>query len=169
MADFIISNKSDGGFPQSGDKFLLERSGQYYSMSADKIAMGMWRIVKGLTQAQIQALNTTPITLFSAPGVGKVASIVHATAFIDHNGTTYATATTLRIKHSGQSNTLFASSTSFIGSASDRYEQLVNTSISATTQQLFANTALVIDANANATNNGGTITVDAIVRVVEFA
>ncbi len=169
MANKAIADFTLTATPTGNDLFLLQRNSEYYSVKGSNLLLRMERIVTTLTQAQIQALNTTPISLVSAQGAGTVIDPLSCSAFLDYNGVAYGGGTNIRIKHSGNSNLIMGSSTSFLGSASDRYEKLVMQTISATNQQMFANTALVVDANANGTGAGGTITLELIYAVRKFA
>ena len=155
--------------PEETDGALLQRGNDYMYAEHIDLMMGIQRVVLTLTQAQIQALSSTPISIVAAQGAGLVIEPLACAVFLDNNGTNYATATTLRLKHSGNSNLMMSSSTSFITSATDRYEKMVVAATSATNQQMFANTALVVDANANAANDGGTITLDLLYIVKKFA
>lgn len=168
MANKQISQFAALTLPDPSSQLLIEEDGVYYSISVQELGFGMVRVITTLTRAQIQAL-ATPITFLAAQGAGKVIMPVHVGLFLDHNGTSYATATTLRLHHSGQTNYLFTSSSAFINATADRYEQMVEgTTGSTTLQPQYANTALMVSANANATNNGGTITIDALLRIVTF-
>lgn len=169
-----MSNKSINQYslqtnPASSDLVLFQRGQEYYSMTHQNFMMGIQRVVATLTQAQLQAINTTPVTLVSAQGSGTVIDPLECVMFYDHNGTNYTSLTNLRLKHSGNSNLIMGTSTSFMASASDRYEKLVMQTINATNQQQFSNTALVVDGNANASGNGGTVTVDLLYVIKKFS
>lgn len=109
-----------------------------------------------LTQAQIQSLFSTPIDIVPAPGAGIYIQPISGSAFLDHNGTTYATANQLQIGNT-TGTTLFATTSSFIDSAADESQILFEFGTSS--QVIPLNTALSVSANANAINNGGTIDV----------
>lgn len=171
MANKSIKQYTQKSTVSSDDAFLLQlgTSNEYRHIEHIDMMMGVQRVVLTLTQAQIQALNTTPISLVVAQGAGTVIEPLACAVFLDHNGTNYATANNVRIKHSGQSNLMMSSSTGFIDATADRYEKMVVATTDATNQRMFANTALVIDADADATANGGTITVDLLYIVKTFA
>jgi hypothetical protein len=164
-----ISQYSEQIAPAGSDKILFQRGNDYYYFQHENLMLGIQRKVLTLTQAQLQAISGTPISLVDAPGAGKVIEPLACAVFLDHNGTTYATLTTLRLKHSGNSNLMMSTSSSFGTAAADRYEKMVVSAASATNQEMFANTALVIDGNANATNNGGTVTVDLLYVIKKFS
>jgi hypothetical protein len=169
MANKSISDFTLTATPDDDDLVLLQRGNEYYSVSHSDLLLRMERVVLTLTQAQVKTLSSVPVTIVSAQGAGTVIEPLSCSAFLDYNGSAYATATNIRLKHSGNSNLLMGSSTSFIGSASDRYEKLMMQSVSATNQQMFANTALVVDSNADSATNGGTITLELIYAVRKFA
>lgn len=169
MANKSISQYTAKATPESDDLFLLQEDNDYKSIEHVDMMMGIQRVFLTLTQAQIQALNSTPISIVAAQGAGTVIEPLACAVFLDHNGTTYATANNVRLKHSGQSNLLMSSSTGFIDATADRYEKMVVATTDATNQRMFANTALVVDADADATNNGGTITIDLLYIIKTFA
>lgn len=168
MANKAIKDFTVATFMNQQDFLLFQRDNKYYSIEVTDLHAGMFRVRLTLTQAQIKLLNGTPITLLTAQGSGTYIDWVNGAAFLDHNGTTYATGTTLQIIHSGHSNIIASTSSSFITSAADRVESLVRTVASATNQVLYDNTALMVTANANATNNGGSIYIDCVLRLVKF-
>jgi len=106
-----------------------------------------------LTQAQIQALNTTPIEIIAAQGAGKYIQLISSSAFLDHNGTNYAAASLLRLRV-GSVN--LATTPSFIGSGGDTSKSLTAVTVDG---DITHNTAMVIQADVDATGNGGTIDV----------
>lgn len=105
-----------------------------------------------LTQAQIQALNTTPIEIVAAPGAGKYIEVRGASAFLNHNGTDYAASNALTL----ETGSIYVSSTtsnSFIPSSADRIEEFKKV----TTATATFNVPLKVRGSGNATGNGGTI------------
>jgi hypothetical protein len=149
---------------ESGDKLLLERGNYYYSINPRTLTGGLIRVKKTITQAQMQALLTTPVVLLAAQGAGTVIVPVEISVYLDHNGTNYGTATLLRTFPSGSVNYNMVTSSAFVQSASDRYERMFEGSV----QRLGANTDYVIGSDGDASNNGGTVYVNGLFRVVTF-
>jgi hypothetical protein len=156
------------GYNTKSDYFLFQRDNKYYSVESTEMLGGMIRVRLTITQAQMQALSTTPQTLLAAQGAGTYIEPVDVTCFIDYNGTAYATLTTLRLNHSGQTNLIMTSSTSFGTSTADLVEKMA-VGTTAANLKLYENTALVVSGNANATNNGGTVYIDALLRISKFS
>ena len=162
--------------PESDDALLIQRGNNYFYGEHIDVMMGIQRIVKTFTQAEIK-LMSTPVEIVPSAGAGTVIVPLDGTcAFLDYNGTAYATATCVRIKHSGQSNYLMTTSESFLIAGADRYELMKMQTISAGNQLSYVNTALVVDAStlvagasANAINDGGTVTIDLLYVVKKFA
>jgi len=138
-------------------------SGEIVVSGTETFTPGRFAHVKlSLTQAQIQALNTTPITILAAPGANKGYIIKAAWAVNNYNTAAFATATTLQLKDGTSGNIRAASTTSFIQSGTKRSEQMslsnpVNISI---------NTALTVTANANATSGNAASTFDVFVEYI---
>lgn len=155
---------------QLTDVTLISRGGVLYKINPIYLQGGLIQVKKTLTQAQLQAMNTTPIVVQAALGAGTFIVPIEGgcTAFIDHNGTTYATASVLRLHHSGQTNFMAQTQSGFISSAADKREKMVIDAATPTNSVLFANTALVASLDANATNNGGTVYLNLLLRVVTF-
>lgn len=155
---------------QLTDVTLISRGGVLYKINPIYLQGGLIQVKKTLTQAELQAMSTTPIVVQAALGAGTYIVPVEGgcTAYLDHNGTTYATATTLRLHHSGQTNYMAQTTASFITSAADRAEKMIIDSATPTNGVLYANTGLVASLNANATNNGGTVYLNLLLRVVTF-
>jgi hypothetical protein len=109
-----------------------------------------------LTQGQIQALNTTPIEIIPAPGSGKFIQVIGATAYIDHNGTTYGTAAQLSLVYSTAGNTIRQSAASFIDNTADTFCELQP---GAAAPEATSNQKVSVKGDADATGAGGTIDV----------
>jgi len=107
-----------------------------------------------LTQGQIQALNTTPIEIIPAPGTGKYIEIVLGSAFLDHNGTTYAVASNLIVKNTDVDWTAI----SLIDDTADTVKPLDRLTLTGGIE-IGINGNVTITADADATGAGGTIKV----------
>src|SRR5574337_278006 len=122
-----------------------------------------------LTNAQIKALNTTPITLVAAQGVGKAITPIDCSAYLSYGGTSAFTASVgenLRVKHSGGAAIWNGGSQAFLqltNSAVSDFNFVAAAQASITENKSGVdNTALVIDSAAaiagNAANDN-TITI----------
>ena len=111
-----------------------------------------------LSQAQIQALNTTTIEIIPQPATGVYIQIIAASASLNHNATSYAVASKLRLIYQGITATILADSfASFISGAGDVVTSLFKGTVSG--GQLSKAKALHVYADADATGAGGTIDV----------
>lgn len=151
-------------------KMLVEDSaGNYYSIDPEKAMGGIVQVYLTLTQAMIQALNTTPQVLLEAQGANTLIRPIDISIFYQHNGTDYATATYLRAHNTGQTNYIKKTSASFVQDTASRRESMLDDNSAAGNYLLFPNSDFVIGADADATNNGGSMFVSALLRVVRFA
>ncbi len=168
MAEITISQFTNAPTHAQGDEFLFQRGTAYYKIEVTRMLGGLLRVTATISQSALQSGNTTPIVLLAAQGVGTYISANEVEGFLDHNGVTYGAATTARIHNSGASNFILESSASFIGAASDRREKFLPDRSSAANFRIFENTSLVLSLNANATGAGGTLYIDALLRIVRF-
>lgn len=105
-----------------------------------------------LSQAQIKALNTTPIALVAAPGAGKYIQMLSGSAFLDHNGTSYTTAANLILEYEDGSDLGICSG--LVAQASDLADRFVDSG-----NYLTINSGVQLKGSADSTDNGGTIDV----------
>lgn len=154
--------------PEVDDLFLMERDGNYYKVEHQDLGFGWAKATLVLTQAQIQA-GATAVTIVAAPAAAEYIVPEECYALLDHNGTNYATATNLQVRYSGSSDILMQTSSSFVAAAADRAERLQKIFTGAANYVMTAATALVVRLDANATNNGGTISIVLIYRKVTFS
>jgi len=116
-----------------------------------------------LSQAQIQALNTTPIEIVAAPGAGKYIQIMSASAFLDHNGTTYSGASG-DIQLNIGSNIFITSGTNIITQTSDSVVPILGVN-----QYISLNTAMNITSSNDFTGAGGTLDVYVQYAIIDTA
>ena len=118
-----------------------------------------------IASADVLTLNTTPIEIVAAQGVGKYIEVISASVNIDFNSVAYATNTTLQLINSGSTVEQFASPTLDASIA-----QIANFSAatpSAAQVQLTANTALNVSVKSGDPTAGDSdITVYVLYRVV---
>lgn len=97
-----------------------------------------------LSSAQVLALNTSPFQLVSAPGAGKFIEVMSVTGRLTYNTSTYATNTTLRIKHSGTTTDFIASNGMILPATSSAFSTFILASGPNNTQE---NTAIQLFAS----------------------
>lgn len=103
-----------------------------------------------LSQSEIQSLNTTPITLITAPGSGKMIQIIGGSEYYNHNGTSYSGATSITMKFSSGGDIV---SIPGISAGADYIINFLPNSLAA----IVINDSIILQANANSTGAGGTI------------
>lgn len=85
-----------------------------------------------ITEAQLEALNATPITVIDAPGAGKAIVVVGAQFFLDYNSAAYpiGSAGDLTLKYTDASGTVIATITSsgFLTAAADEMRYAIGPS-----------------------------------------
>lgn len=125
-----------------------------------------------ITNAELLALNTTPIALVAAPGAGKVLELTSIALQYDYASAafTIGSATNLQVKYtdgSGAAASATASVTGFLDQSADEYRVLPQNSSSI---EPVANAALVLTlAGANVSAGGGSLVVKVAYRVHSFA
>jgi len=106
-----------------------------------------------LTQSEIQALNTTPIELIPALGVGKYPEIISGSSFNNHNGTDYVGGSNLLLQQDSLGFTIAVAGALFISSSADLFRKL---GIQQATD-MNDNEAVTVKADADSTGAGGVI------------
>ena len=162
----LITNLSQRGY-----KMIVEdESGLYKSIDPERVS-GLLEIRATITQAQLQAGNTTPIVILSALGNNTYIVPVPDSCglFLDYNGVAYGGgATTARLHHSGQTNYMAQSTDQLIPTTADRREKLVVDVSTPVNSTMFSNTDLVLSLNANATGAGGSLYCSFLLRIIRF-
>lgn len=120
-----------------------------------------------LTTAQVLALNTTPVSLISAPGAGKYISIDEIVVKNTFNSIAYTGANALEIRYTDGSGVKLTGDipAAFINAAATRVDKVVGV----TTAVAVANAAVVAfvpTANPGAGNSP--LTFDILYRVVSI-
>lgn len=144
LGDFRIDfhNNSSLGV----NRFIIDQNGDA-TFSSDVTANsfnGVFRKKVTLSSAQILALNTTPIEIVAAPGVGKVISVRSMVTSLNFNTIAYATNSIFGLVYSGE-NTLVTQS-QLLFSTVDK----ITTSITVGNLEMFSNTA--VDAKSLSSN-----------------
>jgi len=98
-----------------------------------------------LTDTQVKALNSSPITLVAAPGAGYAIQVVSASLFLDYNSIAYITNTTVRLRTGA--NSQFRVTSGLDGTA-DRFCQFnaYTAAASPGTTNMYDNGALLLSA-----------------------
>jgi hypothetical protein len=108
-----------------------------------------------LTQAQIQSLNTTPITAIPAPGIGKYIEIISASAYNKYDTAAFVTGSVLNLSINSVTQFTTGLSTNFIDAGADLTQLMVTSGApTSTTPAIAHNTDLVIQADADSTGGG---------------
>lgn len=118
-----------------------------------------------LTSAQILALNTTPVALIAAPGVGKSISVDEVVFKAPASGATaYTGANAVELRYTNGSGAKVTGdiAAAALNSTSGRVDKAVAAAVT-----MVANAAVVaVVPTANPGAGNGTVTIDIIYRVV---
>lgn len=152
---------------ESDDLILIERDGNYYKAEYQQLSNGVLRVALSLTQGQLQAGNSSPVTIRAAAS-GYYIAVNDGYARLTYNGTAYATATGLYVVYNGQTDSILETSTSFIQSAADRAERMKQNNGAAANQKMYLSTAVDVLLDADATNNGGSVDVVLFITLENF-
>lgn len=123
-----------------------------------------------LTSAQILALNTTPITLVAAPGVGKAIVVKSCWGRLNYNTTTYSSGATIELKIAG-ANGYIANNQILIESSVTRISRFneADEYLGVSSQKNYIeNAALQVRADANPTTGNSTIDLLVEYMVLDF-
>jgi len=118
-----------------------------------------------LSSVQILALNTTPITLVAAPGVGKYIHVLYTTANLTFGTTSYATSSILSATFGGIQ---CVTELDILDASLSVHRQFqVCTCISgAATTQILDNTALVVETGADPTLGDSTVDIYITYKII---
>lgn len=110
-----------------------------------------------LSEAQILALNSTPITVAASPGVGKYIEVISASAVIEtYSGTPYATNTQLDLIMAGATLRQFACVGLLSATIAKKGLFTGTSGGGATDVQIIPNAALQVKAATGNPTNAGT-------------
>ena len=147
------------------DLFIFQRGEQYFSQKRQNVGGGLQKITYELTQAELDALFTTPVEVIPAQGVNTYIEIVTACAF--RNGTAFTAGdAVLKCVYTGATQSIFQSAAGFLtrvaATAVDKFLP-----VTAAGQNLTANTGVSMYLTQNPTSTG-TVTIEIIYRVYTF-
>ena len=115
------------------------------------------------------ALNTTPITIVSAPGASKYIEVISATGEYTFVTAAYATNTTLQLIYTGATRYIGYNGAILTGTVDLIYQFNVGPLLGAATTatQVLTNTALQVKVETgNPTGGSGTVKVKVLYRIV---
>ena len=162
------------GYTESTGTFYLGYSTDYFSLSDHSLQLAPNTIQYAtveVSEAELEALNTTPHTLVAAPGAGKAIEFISAVIFYDHSTADYTTQGDLMVVTGTTGTTVsdtIAGSAMVLGSA-DAYR--IVQALSADVQ-LDINEAIAITiGTADPTDPGtaaGKLTIKVTYRIHDF-
>ncbi len=82
------------------DGILLQRGSGYFFIDPVDLRLGIQKVTLTITEAEIEALNTTEIEIISAPGAGKYIQILSHSYLVREVGSAYTSNTNVRCKYS---------------------------------------------------------------------
>ena len=121
-----------------------------FSQGYKKTSSGLLNTTISISSAQILSLNSSPIEIIPAPGVGKVINVVNSTLSLNY-GTTPYTSTVVRIRYGGGNDV-----TNVASIISETSNSIWNGRL--TIMEIFQNDKIEIITDANPT--GGDSTMD---------
>ena len=120
-----------------------------------------------IASADVLTLNTTPLTIVAAQGVGTAIEVISASVKIDFNTTAYATNTTLQLISPGGATLVQATTTTVLAVTQNTHTGFIRTAPVASGGSIFENTALTVNVfNGNPTAGDSDITVYITYRII---
>lgn len=159
-SDFTIQNTT------TGKNLRLEQGGDLTyngDITATGGINGTYNATLTLSSAQLLNINTTPIEIIPAQGVGKVISITNMVAFYDFGGTAYSGTSALNAVDS-ETGLINAATVSLLNATADKYSIGKGTAA----QEGADNSSIDITAAANPTLGNGTVKISITYEVVDF-
>lgn len=169
MAEKSINQYTEVTSSDNDDLALIQRGDLYKSIKLKWLKDGLVRVVLSLTDTQIKALNSSPITVIAAQGAGTYIRPVFGAGKLDYNSATY-TANSLRLKYVGdaEADYIFTYRSSFLTSASSTTDTPSTSGV--TKVQLQENTGIEIFVNtADPTVGNSTVVVELFFEIFRFA
>ena len=120
-----------------------------------------------IASADVLQLNSTPLTIVAAQGVGTAIEVISASVKIDFNTTAYATNTTLQLISPGGATLVQATTTTVLAVTQNTHTGFIRTAPIASGGSIFENTELTVNVfNGNPTAGDSDITVYVLYRVI---
>lgn len=120
-----------------------------------------------ITSAQILALNTTPVQIIPAPGIGKYIELVSASDLIIYNTTPYATNTSLVLSYTGGTARIAVDPFILVSTVSRKLGIIEDTSVGAADTQIVENAALRVSVQSgNPTGGNSAIKINVLYRII---
>ena len=120
-----------------------------------------------IASADVLTLNTTPITIVAAQGVGTAIEVISASVKIDFNTTPYATNTVLQLISSGGATLVQATTTTVLTVTQNTHTGFIRTAPIASGGSIFENTELTVNVfNGNPTAGDSDITIYVTYRII---
>jgi len=120
-----------------------------------------------IASADVLQLNSTPLTIVAAQGVGTAIEVLSASVNVDFNTTPYATNTTLLLITNGATDSQFRGGNLLNSSVSNIRIFESNSVTTSTTTQIIENAALTVKVDTGDPTAGDSdITVSVLYRVI---
>lgn len=134
----------------------MSKAGYYISGSGGG---SVRQLKRTLSSAEVLTLNSNPITLLAAPGVGTAYDVFSVLARMNFSGAAYTTNTNLRVKYSTSTSQVIANSSVILTqTTSARWGRMGNAAFASGSIQYAENDSVIVDvATGNPTAGGGTV------------
>jgi hypothetical protein len=154
-------------FTQDGDTERVPLDGAVDQANSNNGCVCIKSASLTITSAQVLALNSTPLTIVAAQGVGTAIEVISASVKIDFNTTAYATVTNLLISNSSSNTDQFRGGGVLASTVSTFKRFVLTDPTGATDTQIIENDSLIIHcASADPTAGDSDITVYVLYRVI---
>jgi hypothetical protein len=154
-------------FTQDGDTERVALDGAVDQANSNNGCVCIKSASLTITSAQVLALNSTPLTIVAAQGVGTAIEVISASVKIDFNTTAYATNVGVQLICDGADEPQLTSLTALNASVTSTRKLGVDTTFSASDTQVLANADLQLFVpSGDPTAGDSDITVYVLYRVI---
>jgi hypothetical protein len=120
-----------------------------------------------IASADVLKLNSTPLTIVAAQGVGTAIEVISASARVIYNSAAYATNTTLQLISPGGATLVQATTTTVLAVTQNTHTGFIRTAPIASGGSIFENTELTVNVfNGDPTAGDSEITVYVLYRII---